>query len=388
MTLERLTVRLLPLVRLVPHLASLDLMAAEYITDEPHRGSIGDMRLFQAPGLESARKGLKGEYPGPPPSRLLGMKLTDVGLGRVTFSMPITRWLEDGFGLVWGGVYALFADAPLSWAIWTGLPAGKLATTSELNMSFVRPVTKNTTNIVGRAETIHVSRQVGLSSIQITDQDGKLLAFGSTRCLISEVPVDMDAEYPPPDTGPDDPPDPYLREAPSDGYFKLDDVLNGVPIENERKAINSDLIFPIGRLMGVRFVSVDDGYFEISIPTSPWFANGGPSVYGGVQAWLAEFTMGSAVYSTLGPGDVFASLDLNIRFTRPALINSGFMTARAHVNHRGNRLRVSSCDIRDAEGKRVAMSTSSALVVHGGARQLADGRLPDEILRDMEEAAG
>jgi acyl-coenzyme A thioesterase PaaI-like protein len=86
-----------------------------------------------------------GELPAPPIFRLTGMRPTEAGLGKATFSMPVTRWLEDGFRLYWGGVYALFA------------------------------------------ETVHAGRQVGLSRIEVTDQEGRMLAFGSTRCLISEA---------------------------------------------------------------------------------------------------------------------------------------------------------------------------------------------------------
>jgi len=88
------------------------------------------------------------------------------------------------------------------------------------------------------------------------------------------------------------------------------------------------------------------------------------------------------VYSTLSAGDVFATLDMQIRFTRPALINSGDLTLQASVNHRGRLLRVSSCNVDNAEGKRVAMATSSALVVEGGVRELKKGRLPEEILAE------
>jgi uncharacterized protein (TIGR00369 family) len=112
------------------------------------------------------------------------MRPTEVALGKATFTMPVTRWLEDGFGLYWGGVYALFADAPLAAAIWTTLPAAKAVATSELQMSFVRPMSRKTSNLVGRAETIHSGSQVGLSMIQITDHEGRLLAFGNTRCLL------------------------------------------------------------------------------------------------------------------------------------------------------------------------------------------------------------
>ncbi|MBZ5590531.1 MAG: PaaI family thioesterase [Acidobacteriia bacterium] len=351
-----------------------------HIDDEHFRGSIGDLRAFQKPGLETFRRYIRGELPAPPISRLAGLRPTEAGLGKATFTMPVTRWLEDGFGLYWGGVYALFADAPLAWAIWTTLPAGKAVATSELSMSFVRPMSRNTANMIGRAESIHSGNQVGLSMIQITDQDGRLLAFGSTRCLISNVAVDADAEYAPPELGPTDPPDPYLRPAPEDGYFSLDQVMNGAPIELQRRTVAGEKIFPVWRLTGYRPTAVDDGLLTAVLPSSPWFSNGGPSIYGGLLAWAAEFTMGAAVYSTLSPGDVFATLDMHIRFTRPALVNSGDLTLAASVNHRGRLLRVSSCNVDNAEGKRVAMATSSALVVEGGVRELLKGRLPDEIL--------
>ncbi len=350
------------------------------ITDEHYRGSIGDLRAFQKPGLDAFKRYIRGGLPAPPISRLVGMRPTEAGLGKATFTMPITRWLEDGFGLYWGGVYALFADAPLASAIWTTLPAGKSVATSELSMSFIRPMSRKTANMVGRAEVVHSGSQVGLSMIQITDQDGRMLAFGSTRCLISDISVDEGAEYTSPDLGPTDPADPYLRPPPEDGYFNLDQVMHGTPIDLQRGAIRGERVFPVWRLTGYRVMSIEDGHATGQLPTSAWFSNGGFAIYGGLLAWAAEFTLGAAVYSTLGPGDVFATLDMHIRFTRPALVNSGDLSLTASVNHRGRLLRVSSCYVDNAEGKRVAMATSSALVVKGGVRELRKGRLPDEIL--------
>src|SRR5215472_17174425 len=136
------------------------------ILDEPFRGAIGERRAFQTPGLDTLRRYIRGELPAPPIARLLGMRPTEAGLGKATFTMPVTRWLEDGFGLYWGGVYALFADAPLASAIWTTLPAAKVVTTSELHLSFVRPMSRKASNLIGRAETIHSGGQVGLSMTQ------------------------------------------------------------------------------------------------------------------------------------------------------------------------------------------------------------------------------
>lgn len=349
--------------------------------DEPHRGAIGDMRAFQLPGLESARRYVRGELPSAPIHRLTGLRPTDVGLGKTTFSMPITRWFEDPFGLIWAGVFALFADAPLGVAIWTGLQPGQAVVTSELNLSFVRPFTRDTGNLVGRATSIHQGRQVGLSQVEISDRNGRIMGHGTTRCLITDVPVDLAENYSPPDLGPDDGLDPYMRTPPSDGYFDLETVINGEPLEVQKRIIANEVTPNIKRLTGARWHDPEPGYITGIFPTSPWFSAGGPTLYGGAVAWFAEAAMGSAVYSSVGPGEVFGTLDMNVRFTRPALINSGDLTVNAEVTHKGRRLRIASAEVLSAEGKLVAMATSSALVVPGGIKALMQGWIPDEVLQ-------
>ena len=360
-------------------------MSTFSLVDEPIRGAIGDFRIFQHSGFEALRRMSTGEFPGPPPSRLMGSRVTDVGLGTVSFSMPVSPWLEDSFRVVEAGVFAFFADAPLACALWSGLPAGKTATTSEINMSFVRPATHATTDLIGRAETIHLGRQIRLSSIRITDQSGRLMAHGTTKCLVLDVPVDPDAHYPAPDTGPDDPPDPYRREAPGpEAYYTDTEMTEGAPIELMRESVDRETRFPIWQMTGFTPVAVEHGALQCRIPTSPWFSNGGPAVYGGALAWLADHAMGGAVFSTLGPGDLFAALDLNVRYTRPAMTNTGDLTCRARVRHEGRRLRVSSAEITDSQDRTVAMGTASALVVRDGSRKLVAGRNPVEILSEEE----
>lgn len=61
-------------------------------------------------------------------------------------------------------------------------------------MSFVRPMTRKTANIVGRAEIVHSGSQAGLSMTQIIDRDGRMVAFGSPRCRVSDVPAGTSAQ--------------------------------------------------------------------------------------------------------------------------------------------------------------------------------------------------
>lgn len=351
----------------------------DLVIDEPVRGAIGDPRALQHSGIDGARKYVHGELPAGPISHLVGLRPTDAGMGKSTFSMPITRWLEGPFGLVWGGTFALLADAPLGVSIWTALGPGKMVTTSELNLNFVRPFTRDTGNIVGTATTIHVGRQVGLSQVQITDGEGRVMGQGSTRCLIVDMPVDPGIEFPEPDLGPSDSPDPYLREAPHDGYFDLETILNGNPPEIQKRIVAGEVTTNVSRLSGVTWTLHGPGSVTGVFPTSPWFSAGTPNLYGGAIAWMAEAVMASSVYSTLGPGEVFGTLDLNVRFTRPAPINSGDLTIVGEVQHLGRRVRIASCEVLNEAGKRVAMASSSVLIVPGGIRALMRGIIPDEI---------
>jgi uncharacterized protein (TIGR00369 family) len=352
----------------------------EALIDEPVRGAIGDLRALQMSGLDSARGYVRGDLPVGPIHRLTGLRPTDAGLGKATFSMPITRWLEDPSGIIWAGAFALLADAPLGASIWTGLPPGQMVTTSELNLNFVRPFDRNTGNIVGKANSIHQGRQVGLSSVEISDRSGRLMGFGTSRCLVVDAPVDPDEQYPAPETGPSDPPDPYLREAPTNGTFDLETMLKTKPTDIQRRLIAGDVIPNVARLHAGNWKLQGEGSVGVTFPSSPWFSAGGPSLYGGVIAWMLEAATGSAVYSTLEAGDAFATLDINVRFTRPVMIGSGDVSVSATVQHYGRRVRVASAEMTTADGKRAAMATSSAMVVPGAIGQMMRGRMPGEVL--------
>jgi acyl-coenzyme A thioesterase PaaI-like protein len=47
--------------------------------------------------------------------------------------MPATEWLQNAAGIFPGGVLAFLADAPFGASVSTGLPVGKVLTTSELS---------------------------------------------------------------------------------------------------------------------------------------------------------------------------------------------------------------------------------------------------------------
>lgn len=186
---------------------------AGHIWDEPVRGRSGEFGLLRLSGLEQLLAGIHGRGPAPPNHHLTGLRPTEAGVGRATFVMPATEWLQNPAGIFPGGILAFLADAPFGGAISTGLPVGKVLTTAELSMSFLRPATPSSGTLIGRGLALHTGRSVGLSQVHVEDAEGRLLAHGTSRLVLIDVPVDETAPVPKADPPVTDPPDPYLRPA-------------------------------------------------------------------------------------------------------------------------------------------------------------------------------
>ena len=352
----------------------------ESIVDEPVRGVIGDMSFLARPGLESMRRAVRGEVSRPPIHHLTGLTPTEAGLGTMTFTMPVTPWLEDAAGIIWGGVFAFVADAPISLALYTGLPPGKLLTTTELSINYLRPATRDSGQLTGRARSVYLGRDVGVAEATVEDRRGRTMAHATTRCVLMDVPFDPDLADVPPVTDVEDPPDPYLRDAPEWAWQDLS-VFHGEKVPTMRKF--TDGTYPPGPVMlltGARFLEADVGRAVMSWPASPWFSAGGPAMYGGAIAWACDTAMTSAVWSSLDADAAAATLDLQVRFLRPVMLDGSPLTITGEVRHRGRSIRVAQAEVMDANGKRVALASGSSMVIPGGIEQLAKGRRADEIV--------
>jgi uncharacterized protein (TIGR00369 family) len=351
------------------------------ITTEPVRGTLGDIGSLAQPGFDAMRAVVRGATAPPPIHHLVGLRPTEIDLGRSTFSLPVTRWLEDSLGIIHAGAFPMVADAALSTALYTGMPPGRMVTTTQLMMSYVRPPTRATTNLNARAQSIHIGREVGISDCRIEDQLGRVLAYGSTRCVFRDVPFDPDGAPMKPPEPATDPPDPYLRPVPQEYYYTYPDVEHLTPIEVVKLVIDGDL--PNGarfRITGMVPVLIEEGRFVGTCLKSPWLSAGTPFMYGGFLGWLCDGLMGGAFWSTLDRGQIYATLDMEVRFLRPVALDGGTLTGEAKVVHSGRTIRVAEVTVSDDSGKAVAMATGSAIVVPGGIPALFRGQMPDEIV--------
>ena len=150
---------------------------------EPVRGGYAEVSFLGLDGLERMRASLRGFMPPPPIHHLSGLRPTEGSPGNAAFAMPASPWWQTPAGVFNPGVMAFLADAPLGAAISTALPPGKILTTSDLTMSFLRPASVESERLVARSRIIHVGHSLGLAETAVEDARGRLLAHGTTRAF-------------------------------------------------------------------------------------------------------------------------------------------------------------------------------------------------------------
>jgi uncharacterized protein (TIGR00369 family) len=69
-------------------------------------------------------------------------------------------------------------------AVHTTLDEGQRYTTLELKVNYVRAITEETGRVVATGTVIHRGGRVATAEARLTDADGRLLAHGTSTCLI------------------------------------------------------------------------------------------------------------------------------------------------------------------------------------------------------------
>jgi uncharacterized protein (TIGR00369 family) len=137
-------------------------------------------------GLEYFRKMASGEIPRTPMGELLGLRLVEVDEGRVVFTAQATAAHHNTTGYAHGGFTATLLDSALGCAINTLAQDGRVYTTLELKINYIRPITMEVGPLRCEARALHVGRRVGMAEGRVVDGKGKLYAHGTTTCIALE----------------------------------------------------------------------------------------------------------------------------------------------------------------------------------------------------------
>jgi uncharacterized protein (TIGR00369 family) len=147
-------------------------------------GTVSADRQQEMSGLEFVQGLVDGTLPLNTIAQTLGYDVSEAVSGRVVVTAEPSGSHLNPAGTVHGGLTATLLDSCMGLAIQSTLEKGIGQTTLEFKISLVRPITPDTGPI--RAEGIVMSRgrRVGTAEGRVTDGSGRLLAHGTTTCLI------------------------------------------------------------------------------------------------------------------------------------------------------------------------------------------------------------
>ena len=140
-------------------------------------------RLAELDGLSALRAIIAGEIPPPPIGVLLGFEPVEVEEGRVVFAVEPGPQHYNPIGSVHGGLAATLIDSATGCAVHTTLPGGTGYTTTDLQVRFVRAITRDTGRIECVGTVVHRGRTLATAEARLTAGD-RLLAHGTAGVLI------------------------------------------------------------------------------------------------------------------------------------------------------------------------------------------------------------
>jgi class 3 adenylate cyclase len=358
------------------------------MVDEPVRGRLPGASFWSLPGIEQARARLRGTVPRSPLSHLIGLRLTQVGAGSATVTMPASPWLQSGDGAV--EVRMLLEEA-LALAVTTGAPAGHEVRTAALSVNQLRLSGLDSDTFVARARVLNSGSLFTLAEVQAEDGTGRAVAHASGSFLIQ--PIDP---APPPfeeAVGPmEEPvystPDPYLR--PLAGAFRFE----GWHEEGGLAWIRDHLAgekatLPILGLLNGGLVDVEEGVIRFTTPATQWLCSRSGEVSPGVLATLAFFGLG-VVVTVAPPGHRVGTVEQSITLLRPVPPDGRHLLSHGTVVHHAADLVVSTVEVTDADGNRVALGYQTGVIRERRARRspAADRVLATVLFTDIVGSTG
>jgi len=151
-------------------------------------GTVPPEQVKAMTGLAFVQGLVDGTLPLNMIAETLGYDVVEAERGRVVVAIvPDDRHLNPA-GTVHGGLAATLLDSCMGLAVQSTLDKGIGQTTIEFKITLIRPITPQTGPIRAEGTVLNAGRRVGSAEGRITDGAGRLLAHGTTTCLIFERP--------------------------------------------------------------------------------------------------------------------------------------------------------------------------------------------------------
>ncbi|KYG20407.1 phenylacetic acid degradation protein [Bradyrhizobium sp. AT1] len=147
-------------------------------------GTVDAGRQQAMSGLEFVQGLVAGTLPLNTLAQTLGYDVVEAENGRVVVALVPTGVHLNPAGTVHGGVTATLLDSCMGLAVQSTLDKGIGQTTLEFKISLLRPITPEIGRITAEGKVLNCGRRIGTAEGRVTDASGRLLAHGTTTCLV------------------------------------------------------------------------------------------------------------------------------------------------------------------------------------------------------------
>src|SRR5919206_3391100 len=147
-------------------------------------GTISPEQHTAMSGLEFVKGLASGALPLNTMAQTLGYDVVEAERGRVAITLDPTGAHLNPWGTVHGGLTATLLDSCMGLAVQSMVDKGFASTTLEFKISLVRAITLETGRITAEGRVLNCGKRVGMAEGRVTDAAGRLLAHGTTTCLI------------------------------------------------------------------------------------------------------------------------------------------------------------------------------------------------------------
>lgn len=119
---------------------------------------------------------------------------------------------------------------------------------------------------------------------------------------------------------------------------------------------------PILQVLDISEGSLGEGWIEFSMRPQGFMLNLAGTVHGGVLATLIDSALTCALVTKLSKGMACTTIDLQMRFFRPAHLSAERLTARAEILNMSTSLGTTTGEIRDAKNRLIVHATSALAI--------------------------
>lgn len=116
--------------------------------------------------------------------QLLSMTIEDMGVGYSLVKISIEPKHLSPYGAIQGGVYSSLIDTAAYWAIYPEIDELAGLISMDVNVHNLASVKSGT--LIARGERIKIGRTTCLAQALVTDDNGRVLAQGSSKLLITQ----------------------------------------------------------------------------------------------------------------------------------------------------------------------------------------------------------